>query len=190
VELRFAEATPKDAATIAALRNAVADDLTAKHGKGWWSGQCSEKGVLYDLRRAHVYVARERRQIVATLRLATQKPWAIEWSYFTPVARPLFLNSMAVLPARQREGIGRFCLTEVAALARRSQADAIVLDAYDHPTAGAGTFYRKCGYREVGRVVYRTVPLIYFELLLGGPGPERPRARRDGNDSSAARRAP
>jgi hypothetical protein len=32
--------------------------------------------------------------------------------------------------------------------------------------AGAGAFYAKCGFREVGRVVYRNVPLIYFEMLL------------------------
>lgn len=167
--MRFAEATPKDAAQIAALRNAVADDLTAHHGKSWWSGHCTAKGVLYDLRQAHVYVARDGRKIVGTLRLATKKPWAIDRSYFTPVGRPLFLNSLAVVPERQRQGIGKFCLDEAAALARRSQADAIILDAFDHPGAGAGDFYRKCGYREMGRVVYRTVPLIYFELLLRPP---------------------
>jgi hypothetical protein len=31
--------------------------------------------------------------------------------------------------------------------------------------AGSGSFYAKCGYREVGRVTYRSVPLRYFELL-------------------------
>ena len=32
--------------------------------------------------------------------------------------------------------------------------------------AGAGGFYARCGYTEVGRAVYRDAPLIYFELLL------------------------
>lgn len=32
--------------------------------------------------------------------------------------------------------------------------------------ARAGGFYQKCGFREVGRVTYRNVPLIYFEMLL------------------------
>jgi hypothetical protein len=50
-------------------------------------------------------------------------------------------------------------------VARAWPSQAIRLDAYD-ATAGAGRFYLKCGFREVGRVTYRKVPLIYFELLL------------------------
>ena len=41
----------------------------------------------------------------------------------------------------------------------------IRLDAYDAP-AGAGPFYSRCGFREMGRVIYRKVPLVYFEQLL------------------------
>ena len=40
------------------------------------------------------------------------------------------------------------------------------LSAGKQTEAGAGSFYAKCGFREVGRVRYRTVPLIYFEMLL------------------------
>ena len=49
--------------------------------------------------------------------------------------------------------------------ARKWPATAIRLDAYD-AAYGAGDFYRKCGFREVGRATYRTEPLIYFELIL------------------------
>jgi GNAT superfamily N-acetyltransferase len=65
----------------------------------------------------------------------------------------------------QRRGVGRACLQDVRRIAHAWPADAIRLDAYDAP-AGAGRFYERCGYREVGRVVYRKVPLIYFESLL------------------------
>jgi GNAT superfamily N-acetyltransferase len=54
---------------------------------------------------------------------------------------------------------------EALRLARAWPADALRLDAYD-AEAGAGTFYRKCGFREVGRVTYRSDPLIYYELLV------------------------
>jgi ribosomal protein S18 acetylase RimI-like enzyme len=158
-------ATPADAPAIAALRNATADDLTARHGKGWWSGCCTERGVLFDMKHARVYVVRENGAFVATLRLATKKPWAIDRSYFTPCARPLYLTSMAVAPERQRQGLGKRCLTEAVAITRNWPADGIYLDAFDHDV-GAGEFYRKCGFREVGRVKYRGVPLIYLELLV------------------------
>jgi hypothetical protein len=49
--------------------------------------------------------------------------------------------------------------------ARDWPADAIRLDACDTP-AGAGGFYPKCGYTEVGRVRYEGTPLIYYELPL------------------------
>jgi GNAT superfamily N-acetyltransferase len=163
--MKFDAATAADAPDVAALRNATADQLTARHGRGWWSGHCTEKGVLADLRHARVFVARDRGRIVGTLRLGTRKPWAIDLRHFTPGARPLFLSSMAVAPARQHRGVGRFCLAAAETVARRLGADAILLDAFDH-VAGAGDFYRKCGYRETARALYRAVPLIYFERLL------------------------
>jgi len=48
-------------------------------------------------------------------------------------------------------------------------ADAIRLDAYD-TAGGAGAFYLQCGFREVGRVVYRKTPLIYLEMMLVAHG--------------------
>lgn len=158
-------ATASDAPTLAALRNVVADDLTARHGRGWWSGQCTEKGVLFDLRHSMVVVARRRDRIVATFRLAAKKPWAIDRAYFTPVPRPLYLTSMAVAPDLQRQGVGRACLLRALKLARSWPAQSLCLDAFDH-AVGAGDFYRKCGFAERGRAVYRAVPLIYFELLV------------------------
>lgn len=49
--------------------------------------------------------------------------------------------------------------------AQSGPADAICLDAYD-AAAGAGPFYAKCGFREVGRASYRGTPLVYYEMLL------------------------
>jgi hypothetical protein len=56
-------------------------------------------------------------------------------------------------------------MTEALKIVRNKAADAVRLDAYDAP-AGAGGFYEKCGFLEVGRVIYRETPLIYYELLL------------------------
>ncbi len=163
--LSIEPAGPDDAPDIAALRNTVADHLTGQYGHGHWSSQVSVPGLVRALANDQILVARFDHRIVATARMASKKPWAIDPSYFAGSKRPIYLHDMAVDPPRQREGIGRQLLFRAAELARGGTRDAIRLDAYDGP-AGAGDFYRKCGYREVGRVIYRGTPLIYFELIL------------------------
>jgi ribosomal protein S18 acetylase RimI-like enzyme len=161
----FREAAEADAVPLAALHNAVADHLTARFGKGHWSFHSSERGVLYDLKIARVLVQVDESGIVGTFKLGTRKPWAIDTSYFTPVTRPLYLQSMAVHPELQRQGFGRALLDQAREVAKAWPADAIRLDAYD-ADAGAGEFYAKCGFCEAGRANYRNTPLVYFELLL------------------------
>jgi ribosomal protein S18 acetylase RimI-like enzyme len=159
------QATERDVVAIAKLRAAVAHDLTERFGHGHWSSPGTENGVRLDLRRPGLFVARRGRRIIASLRLATQKPWAIDARYFTPIRVPLYLTNMAVQPALQRSGIGRACLDDAVRVARGWPAEAIRLDAYD-ADAGAGGFYQRCGFREVGRLIYRNVPLVYYELLI------------------------
>lgn len=163
--LTISAAAAADAAVIASLRSAVAERLTREHGRGHWSSCVTEKAVLRDIKNRRVLIARHCSAIVATLSLATRKPWAIDISYFTPVTKALYLHSMAVAPDVQRRGLGRQLLAQARKVARDSLSDAIRLDAYDGP-AGAGSFYAVAGFREVGRVVYRRTPLVYFELLL------------------------
>ena len=161
----IASAIAEDAAAVAAVRNAAAEALTRDHGRGHWSGFISEQGVLRGINTSRVLVARSGDEVVGTLRLATKKPWAIDPNYFAPSTRPLYLVDMAVSPDAQRAGVGRQLLVAARRTAQGWAADAIRLDAYDH-AAGAGTFYEKCGFREVGRAAYRGVPLIYYQLLL------------------------
>jgi ribosomal protein S18 acetylase RimI-like enzyme len=163
-------ATADDAEAIAALRTAVGADLTARFGTGHWTQSGSVKTVMSDIATANprfsrLLVARANGAVIATVRLQTKKPWAIDTDYFTPCERPLYLTSMAVDPSVQRSGVGRDCLIDAARLARDWPADAIRLDAYD-ADAGAAGFYEKCGFREVGRVSYKGTPLVYLEQIL------------------------
>jgi len=168
MRLKLKPATTDQAAAIAALRTAVAENLTARFGQGPWSSACTEKGVLFAMRNSAVYVAMRRNKLIVTLTLATKKPWAINRKYFSPSKRPLYLVAMAVHPDWQRQAVGRLCIEEAKRLATEWPGDALFLDAYD-AAAGAGEFYRKCGFREAGRVIYRKVPLIYFEKVLPCP---------------------
>lgn len=165
MDLNVRRAGESDALGLQRLELQVAQDLTARHGRGHWSSCPSEAGVLRRIRQSHVVVASLDSEIVGTLTLATKKPWAIDVSYFTLVPKALYLLSMAVQPSRQRQGLGRNLLQEAHRLAESWPAEAIRLDAYNAP-AGAGAFYARCGYQERGRVVYRGTPLIYYEHLL------------------------
>jgi GNAT superfamily N-acetyltransferase len=165
MNLSFRIATTDDVPAVAMLRAAVAADLTRRHGHGHWSATATDASVLRDVVSSRVLLARQGDQAIGTLRLATKKPWAIDPAYFSPCTRALYLTDMAVLPDFQGRGIGRDCLEEARAVATKWPADAIRLDAYDGP-AGAGAFYAKCGFQEMGRVTYRKTPLVYYELVL------------------------
>lgn len=165
IRLAFSLADEVAAPEIAALRVATARDLTARFGRGHWSGEASERGVLAGMRQSKLWVARRGKTIVATFRMSTAKPWAIDKAYFAKSTHPLYLTDMAVLPSLQGQGIGRRCLVKAVEYAKAWPADAIRLDAYD-AEAGAGEFYAKCGFSEVGRVAYRGVPLTYYEWLI------------------------
>ena len=163
--LLFTLATPADVEAVVRLRAAVAEDLTRRHGRGHWSSVGTEKAVMRDIRTSQVLLAWEGPIAVATTRLATKRPWAIDAKYFSHCTSPLYMTDMAVAPKWQGLGVGRRCLDHARTVAREWPADAIRLDAYDGP-AGAGGFYAKCGFIERGRIAYRSTPLIYYEMLL------------------------
>jgi GNAT superfamily N-acetyltransferase len=163
--LVISTATEADAAALFALRCRAAESLTMRHGVGHWSSTGTARGVVRTLHDSTVLIAREDDRIVGALSLQTKKPWAIDLAYFTAVERALYLVDMRVDPARQGHAIGRRLIEQAITTARALAATAIRLDAYEGP-AGAGAFYAKCGFTEVGRAVYRTVPLVYFERLL------------------------
>jgi GNAT superfamily N-acetyltransferase len=166
--LIFTRAKADDAPVIAELRNAAARQLTTQYGKGHWSNELTERGAVAELRHSQVLVAWQGADAAATFRLATRKPWAIDRSYFSDCKLPIYLTGMAVRPDLQSRGIGRLCVAEALRVVHAWPADALRLDAYD-AHAGAGPFYSKCGFREVGRASYRSVPLIYYELLVSEP---------------------
>jgi GNAT superfamily N-acetyltransferase len=158
-------AGPADAHAIAMLLSAAAAQLTAEYGAGHWSRPSTERGILVAMRTSHVYIMRQGDRPAATLALAAKKPWAVDLACFTPSRRAVYLQSMAVAPGLQRHGIGRSCVEQALQIARDWRAETVRLDAYD-ADAGAGGFYLACGFRQAGRIVYRSVPLVYFERML------------------------
>jgi GNAT superfamily N-acetyltransferase len=165
MKVTLKQATKAQVTAIVKLRTATNEKLTRDFGHGPWTSTVTEKGILFNMRNGRVYVAREGQTIIGSLLLTAKKPWAINRSYFSKSERPLYLLAMAITPDQQRKGVGRAMLEEVKRIVKGWPGDAIRLDAYDLP-GGAGEFYARCGYREMGRVIYRGAPLIYYELLL------------------------
>lgn len=165
INVSISLAKPEDAAGIAMVISEAAYDLTAKHGQGHWSAVASEKGVLNGMSKAKVIVAKSGMQVIGTLRLTSTRPWVIDPAYFTPVPRPVYLVDMAVHPGFQRIGVGRALIEEAKKMTTALAGDSIRLDAYEG-VAGAGGFYEKCGFTEMGHILYKKVPHVYYEWLI------------------------
>jgi GNAT superfamily N-acetyltransferase len=161
--IRFA--TERDIPALLKLRLAVDADHAQRFGKNRWSTTLTEKSVTRGLRSSKILVASRHGHIVGALRMETKKPWAVDLRYFTPVTKAVYLHDVNVDPRLQRSGVGGQLIERAKAVAREWPVDAIRLDAYDGPSGG-GFFYEKCGFKEVGRNVYRRVPLVYFEFVL------------------------
>jgi GNAT superfamily N-acetyltransferase len=166
VNLRITRALPQDARAIAALRTAVAEDMTQYHGQGHWSACPSKAEVTRQLRASHVLVARHAEKIVGTVRLATANPQIFDSGAFTPVQSSLYVLGLAVAPECRRQGVGRQLMAAAKGVARARQAQALWLDAYDSEV-GAGPFYVRCDFRLVGPGKHKDLSLVYYEWLAG-----------------------
>jgi GNAT superfamily N-acetyltransferase len=160
-------ASPADARAIADLRTAVARDMTSRFGPGHWSACPSKATVLRQMRASQMLVARRGADIVGTVRLAMATPPLFDSSGFTPVKTSLYVLGLAVAPDYRQHGAGRQLMDAAKKMALARPAEALWLDAYDH-VAGAGPFYLRCGFREVGRSDHGDVGLVFYEWLAGG----------------------
>jgi L-amino acid N-acyltransferase len=162
--VEISAATAADAPALVSLRAAVARDMTQQYGKGQWSTMPSKSVVLRQLRASRVLVAREGGQVLGSVRLATPNVPAIEAGGFTAVDSALYMLGLAVAPNARERGIARALVEAAKEIVRGQSIQALWLDVYDH-AAGAGPFYRKCGFRAVGGTRDGEVPLVYYEWL-------------------------
>jgi GNAT superfamily N-acetyltransferase len=157
-------ATSSDAQALVNLRTNVARDMARRFGEGGWAEVPDDADVIQQVSASCVLVARNENEIVGTVRLARAKPWAIDASTFTPVTTALYVLGLAVSPHARGQGVGRRLMEAAKDTARAGEAGALWLDAYEH-AAGAGPFYLKCGFRQVGRTSFREMPLAFYEWL-------------------------
>jgi len=176
VKLVVTEATVNDVAEILVLRLAVSADMEKSFGDDRWAPPVNEASVLRLFKSprtrksdgallVRILVGKSRGKIIALTRMQTAKPWAFDLKYFTPGCNAVYLGDVEVSPTHHGKGLGTQLMNAAIAAARAWPATAVRVSAYDG-AAGAGPFYEKCGFREVGRVTYRKTPIIFFEMLL------------------------
>jgi GNAT superfamily N-acetyltransferase len=165
LKLSFRFAEEADILALLDLQLAVDAEQARRFGSDRWRTTINEKSVARGLKTSRILLACEPGRIVAAMRIDTKKPWAVDLEHFTPVGKAVYLHDVNVAPEVQRSGIGRELLDRVERAVREWSVDAIRVDTYDG-SAGAGQFYARCGFNEVGRAVYRRVPLVYFELVF------------------------
>jgi GNAT superfamily N-acetyltransferase len=162
VTITISRADIKEARALTALRTAVARDMTERFGGGPWSALPNRMVVIRQMRASHVLVARRYDEIIGTVRLAFANTAVFDARMFTPVDTALYVLGLAVSPGSRGRGIGSRIMSVAKEVARSWPAQALWLATYDN-SAGAGRFYRKCGFREVGPGVFDDLPLTYYE---------------------------
>jgi GNAT superfamily N-acetyltransferase len=168
--IRLRRAAAEDVRTVHAILAAAAEDLVARFGPGHWSTVSSIEKLRNYASDGVLFVVEAGAAAVGTLRLTDSKIgfYHNEW-FARPADDAAYLLDMAIDPGSQRRGIGRRSMALAEDAARLLGLKALRLDAYAGP-AGAGEFYRKCGYSLVHRSAFRGVALEYFEkLLTDGP---------------------
>lgn len=160
------QATPGDATVSRAIRFAAAADLSARFGPGHWSQVMPLGDIEEKIGAGLLYLIEADGSPVATFALGDLRIDFYQPAWFAdPSADAGYLTDFAVLPTRQRQGIGRFALVEIEALCRSRRLSALRFDAYQGP-AGAGPFYVKCGYIRRHSNEVRGVGRDYYEKVL------------------------
>ena len=167
--IRLRQASLDDIKSVRNIVAAAADDLTARFGEGHWSGVRTIETLQKYAGSGTLYLIEADAVAVGTLRLTDRKIGFYHNAWFARPDDPAgYLLDMAVHPERQRRGLGRCAMELAEQRARQGGMRAIRLDAY-HGPAGAGGFYRKCGYTLVHQGDMRGVGLEYVEKLLPPP---------------------
>jgi GNAT superfamily N-acetyltransferase len=153
--IRLRRAAAEDVRTVHAILAAAAEDLAARFGPGHWSTVSSIETLRKYASDGVLFVLEAGAAAVGTLRLTDRKIgfYHVEW-FAHPADDAAYLLDMAIDPGSQRRGIGRRSMTLAEDAARLLGLRALRLDAYEG-RAGAGEFYRKCGYSLVHRSAFR-----------------------------------
>ena len=175
MQLQAWKVGPDAVVELHAILRACGLDMKARLGLGHWDPPYPLHLLQRDVREKDVYAVADTERgerPLATFTLATQPPSyyddATLWA--DPVAHAAYLTRLAVLPAEQGRGIGRWCMARAEALARERGCAYLRLDVHGAHT-GLARFHERLGYEPRGTVAMRSPDepvLLCFEKRLDG----------------------
>jgi GNAT superfamily N-acetyltransferase len=112
-----------------------------------------------------IWLVEERGRAIGTYTVTTRPPHRYPATRFARGVRSLYLNRLAVLPARWGGGLGAALMAHVEERARAVGARAVRFDAF-RDNAPLRAFYRRLGYVERGPFAVGPIPVVCFEKEL------------------------
>ena len=164
--LMLRKAAPDKIEPLQEIVRLCGEDIGARFGLTFWVPPPPIELMRRHASEKAVYAVMDGDEAVATFTFGLSgwpEQSALLWADTNH--RAAYLSRLAVLPDRQGQGLGRWCLAEVERLAREQDCQAIRLDAirtYAPPIA----LYRRLGYEERGVIEWTNWYGVHRELLL------------------------
>ncbi len=154
---------PDEVDALHAILAECGRDLSTRLGLSHWNPPHPLESMRAEAITREVYAVEDAGALIATFTIGTTPLPAYPATLFTPNTDPaLYLNRLAVRPALQNRGVGRWCLHQIETRALALGCRAIRFDAL----AFLIPFYRAQGYDERGPFQIGPHPVVCFERLL------------------------
>lgn len=171
MKLAIQQVGPGDVEELHSILEKCGQDMQARFGLAHWVPAYPLHLMRRETETKNVYAVRKGDQVVATFTIGTQAPSYYDLSMWEdPGAKALYVGHLAVLPALQGKGIGRWCMENIERLSIDAGCTAVRLDAYDKHV-GLHEFYRHLGYQERGVLRFNTklygeTGAVFFEKIV------------------------
>lgn len=168
--MQFKPAEPADMPAIMEIYSLIRTALISSGSDQWGTSYPPRQLILADLEAQQLYVVVQGNTIVGVTAISPNRLEQYQHiTWLTPSnSRNLMIFRLATHPNYQRQQVGSFILSSVAALAKKQGYHSLRLNVYSQNKGGI-TFYLKNGYQQMPNTFKfkRHSQVSYcFELLL------------------------
>jgi ribosomal protein S18 acetylase RimI-like enzyme len=140
--------------------------MSQAHGFDNWRAPYPLERLRADARERAVYAVEEQGTMVATFTLGDRPVHPYDEAIWQRPGEPaVYVNRLAVLPAEQGRGLGRWCMRWIMGKAAKAGRLAVRLDVLEANTR-LREFYRALGFAERGRREHSGYAFVCMERLI------------------------